>query len=61
MSYIAAYAKHEKVDFKESIKINNSKKLRGDIGAAEFEYRDNEKVLIVRGLINKDISDANPN
>ena len=60
IEYIAAYARFEKVDLNEGLKINNPVKIRGDIGAAEFEYKNNEKLLIVRGLINKDIGNAGP-
>ena len=55
LEYFAAYAKYENQNLNDCIKIDSENKLRGDIGAAELEYRENEKILIVRGLVNKDI------
>ena len=53
MEYFIAYAKFENVHLETHLKINTDKRIRADIGAAEFEYNDSLKILIVRGLIDK--------
>ena len=60
MDYFEAYAKFENVRLEECLKINTEKRIRADVGAAEFEYNDSLKILIVRGLIDKHIHNAPP-
>lgn len=60
LEYFQEYAKFEKEDLSECIKIDNDEKIRGEVGSAEFEYRLKDSIFIIRGLIDKDISKANP-
>ena len=55
MEYFSIYAHFEKVPLEEGICNKWYKKILGDIGVAELEYHVEEKLFIVRGLINKDI------
>jgi hypothetical protein len=53
--YFTAYARFEKVRLDEGIKVNSFDKIRGKVGAAEFEYDEKTNIFIVRGLIDKNI------
>ena len=58
--YFKKYAVFERKRFDECIRVNNDFKLRADIGAAEFEYNDSLKILIVRGLITRILYKSDP-
>ena len=60
LKYIVEYAKIDRVDLKEALKINTPNRIRGKVGPAEFEYNDSTKVFIVRGLIDKRMKLNNP-
>ena len=60
IDYFEAYANFENKRFGDCIKLNNDLKLRAIIGAAEFEYIDTLKLLIIRGLIDRNLFSSDP-
>ena len=59
INYLNAYSNSERVNLSACLIINNKDKIRGIIGAAEFEFIAKQNLLIIRGLVDKRINEGN--